>query len=138
MRLTSLKSPIESIEQKALIKWLNLHPILKNYYCKNDNEGPRKKIIRNDKIVPVGLFSAIEMGLRPGVSDLFIYWPTTSYHGLWLEVKRKKKYTPSEMGTETWCAQERFQVQVKSVGYAAEFCFGWEDGKRIIENYLLS
>jgi hypothetical protein len=126
------------MEQKALVKWLNLHPLLKNYFCKNDNEGPRKTIVRDDKVVPVGLYNAMGMGLRPGVSDIFIYWPTKTYHGLWLEVKRKKKYSPSEMNTDTWKAQEVFQMHVKSVGYMAEFCFGWEDGKRIIENYLLS
>ncbi len=78
------------------------------------------------------------MGLRPGVSDLLIYYPTKSFAGLWLEVKRNKKYTTSERSTSTWILQEKFLENVKSIGYAGEFCYGWEDGKRIIEQYLLS
>lgn len=76
------------------------------------------------------------MGLRPGVSDLFIYYPTKTYSGLWLEMKRNKVYTPSERNTATWKAQETFQRKAKEVGYAAHFCYGWEHGKEIIEDYL--
>ncbi len=78
------------------------------------------------------------MGLRPGVSDLLIYWPCNGYHGLWLEVKRNKKYSKSEMSTDTWVAQKEFLECVKSVGYAGKICYGFLGGKRIIEEYLRS
>jgi len=80
------------------------------------------------------------MGLRPGASDLFIYYPNKSKTkaGLWLEVKRNKKYTPSERKTETWIAQEKFIETVKTVGFEGKFCYGWIDGKEIIEAYLSS
>ena len=78
------------------------------------------------------------LGLRPGVSDLFIYHPTSTFHGLWLEIKRAKIYSRSERNTDSWIAQEKFIEVVKSAGYAGEFCFGWVDGKRIIESYLLT
>lgn len=78
------------------------------------------------------------MGLRAGVSDLLIYYPTRSYHGLWIEVKRNKIYTKSEILTATWIAQQEFIDNVKSVGFAGHFCYGWEDAKNIIDNYLLS
>ncbi len=121
--------PTENQEQRSLVNWLIYHPIVRDYFCKNNNEGKRSDIQgRNLKL----------MGLRPGVSDLLIYYPTRSYHGLFLEVKRDKKYTPSERVTETWIAQEKFLDAVKKVGYAGEFCYGWVDGKKIIENYLLS
>lgn len=79
-----------------------------------------------------------ELGLRPGVSDLFIFHPSKNkvYPGLYLEVKRNKNYTTSERTTSTWLEQVKFQERVKGVGYAAYFCYGWEDGKRIIEQYL--
>ncbi|MEK6884836.1 MAG: hypothetical protein AABY22_34710, partial [Nanoarchaeota archaeon] len=88
--------PSEAQEQKALVQWLNYHPILKNLFCKIDNEGSRKTVYKNGNPVNVGLFHAINMGLRPGVSDLFIYCPSNEFNGLWLEVKRKKVYTYSE------------------------------------------
>lgn len=128
----------ESQEQKAIVKWLMYHPILKDFFCKNDNEGARKTVVKQGKVIPVGLFNAFEMGLRPGVSDLFIYYPSIHYHGLWLEIKRNKRYTKSEMSTNSWLAQEKFLETVKSVGFAGFFCYGFEDCKNVIENYLTS
>ncbi len=117
----------EREEQSALVKWMSYHPIIRDFFCKNDNEGKRTPIQgRHLKL----------LGLRPGVSDIFIYYPSGSYHGLWLEMKRNKKYSPSERSTSTWKAQELFQETVKSVGFAAYFCYGWADGKNIIERYL--
>jgi hypothetical protein len=104
-----------------------VHPKLKGFYCKNDNEGKRTP--------KQGAFSK-KMGLLVGVSDLFIFYPTEKYHGLWLEIKRNKKYSKSEMSTPSWIAQENFIRLVKSVGYDAHFVYGWIDGKRIIEEYL--
>jgi hypothetical protein len=121
--------PSESQEQRALVTWLSYHPIVRDFFCKNNNEGKRTEAQgHNLKLI----------GLRPGVSDLLIYWPTKTHPGLWLEVKRNKKYTKSERSTPTWIAQAKFLEQVKSVGFAGEFCYGWEEGKRIVENYLLT
>jgi len=75
-------------------------------------------------------------GLRPGVSDILIYYPVGALHGLWLEIKRNKKYTASERNTHTWLAQEKFHENVKSVGYEAVFCYGFDDSRRIVADYL--
>jgi len=127
--MIKLPIPSENQEQRALVKWLSYHPIVRNFYCKNNNEGKRTE--------QQG-FNLKLMGLRPGVSDILIYYPTNTYHGLFLEVKRNKKYTPSEMKTATWIAQEEFLKLVKSVGYHGAVCYGWEEGKKIIEAYLLT
>ena len=127
--MLKIEIPSENQEQRALVKWLNFHPILKNFYCKCNNEGKRTDVQGwNLKL----------MGLRTGVSDLFIYYPTMAFNGLWLEVKRNKKYTVSERSTNTWKAQEEFIDIVKSVGYQGCMCYGWEDGKKIIDRYLLT
>lgn len=77
------------------------------------------------------------MGLRPGVPDLLIYYPNKiGQHGLWLEMKRNMNYPPSARKGDSWRLQEEFIERVKTVGFAASFCYGWEDGKRIIEAYL--
>lgn len=96
---------------------------------KTNNEGKRSSI-QGHRLK--------KMGLRPGVSDLCIYYPTKTYHGLWLEVKRNKKYTKSEQLTPSWVAQKKFLETVKSVGFAGDFCYGWVEGKEIIERYLLT
>jgi hypothetical protein len=94
-----------------------------------NNEGKR---------TPSQGFNLKLMGLRRGVSDLFIYYPSLSFNGLFLEVKRNKKYSQSEMSTETWILQQEFIDTVTHVGYDAHFCYGWMEGKRIIENYLIT
>lgn len=123
------KIPLEAAEQRALVAWLKYHPVLKNYFCKIPNDGKRS--------VVAGAHSKLE-GLRPGVSDLFIYYPTKTYAGLWLEVKRNMVYPPSAMKTPTWISQEEFKKVVEGVGYSAKTCYGWEDGKNIISVYLQS
>ncbi len=72
-----LSVPSENQEQRALVQWLSYHPIVRNLFCKNNNEGKRTAIQGHNLQL---------MGLRSGVSDLFIYYPTKAYHGLWLEV----------------------------------------------------
>ncbi len=119
----------EAQEHRALVQWLSIHPVLKHFYLKLNNEGKRTVIQgRNLKL----------MGLKPGASDLLIYFPSPkgSYHGLFLEVKRNKRYTKSEMLTPTWLAQLEFLRRVKSVGYEGQMCYGFLDGKRIVEEYL--
>lgn len=111
------------------MEWLRYHPILKDLVIKIDNEGKR---------TPLQGHRLKKMGLRPGASDLFISYPSKSYAGLYLEVKRDKKYTVSEQSTPSWIAQTEFQRKVKSVGFDAHFCYGWLEGKRIVEKYLLS
>lgn len=121
--------PSERLEQLALVKWLGYHQVLKDYFCKNDNEGKR---------TPQQGANLKRLGLRPGVSDILIYYPSKTFHGLWIEMKRNKKYTKSEMNTPTWLSQERFIEAVKSVGYEAKMCYGWEDGVETIERYMRS
>lgn len=122
-------TPSERQEQRFLVQWLSIHAKLKHYYCKIDNEGKRTKSQG---------YNAKLQGLRSGVSDIFIYYPTSTYHGLWLEMKRNKRYTPSERSTLTWKSQEEFIEIVKNIGYAGYFCFGWTNAVEIINNYLLS
>src|SRR5579859_72757 len=79
--------PTESQEQRSLVKWMSYHPIIRNYFLKIDNEGKR---------TPLQGHNAKLMGLLPGAADIFVFMPTLKYHGLFLEVKRNKKYTKSE------------------------------------------
>jgi hypothetical protein len=119
--------PTENQEQRALVNWLSYHPIVRDYFFKINNEAKR---------TPSQGFNLNLMGMRAGVSDLFIYYPTNSFNGLFLEIKRNKNYTKSEMSTKTWIAQEEFIANAKKVGFSAKFCYGWMDGMKIVESYL--
>lgn len=122
-----LTIPTENQEQRLLVKWLGSHPVVKNYFLKVNNEGFRT--------LAQGMHLKL-MGMKAGVSDLFIFYPTKSHHGLWIEMKRKRKYAPSELKTETWVAQEMFLELVKSVGFEGKICYGSEDAKKVIDEYL--
>lgn len=119
--------PTENQEQRWLVKWLSLHPQLKDFFCKNNNEGKRTE---------AQTWNLKLQGLRPGVSDLAIFYPTKKYHGLWLEVKRNMHYPPSARKGESWVNQVIWIEKMKSVGYYGDFCYGWQHGVEIIEEYL--
>ena len=119
--------PSENQEQRWLVKWLSLHPLLKDFFCKNNNEGKRTE---------AQTWNLKLMGLRPGVSDLAIFYPTKTFHGLWLEVKRNMHYPPSARKGESWVNQEIWIERMKSAGYHGDFCYGFEHGIEIIEKYL--
>lgn len=129
MSVKRAEIPTEAQEQRALVSWLSVHPVLKNYFYKNHNEGKR---------TPGQTVNLKRLGLRPGVSDLFIYWPTKTYHGLFLEVKRDMNYPPSARLTDTWVAQESFLETVRKVGFAGCMCYGFDDGREVITKYLAS
>jgi hypothetical protein len=125
----ALPPPTEAQEQRALIRWIKLQPKIKDFIVKLNNEGKRTEGQGwNLKL----------MGMCVGASDLFLAYPMGKYAGLWLEVKRNKRYTLSERSTSTWIEQEKFQQRMKSVGFYAETCYGWQDGAKIIESYLSS
>jgi hypothetical protein len=124
--------PTENAEQRAFVKWLKLHPKLKELIIKLNNEGKRTE---------AQAWNLKLMGLCKGASDLFIPYPVKRandqwYHGLFIEMKRNQNYTPSQRSTDTWIAQESFIKLMKSMGYYAVMCYGWSDAVRVVELYL--
>ncbi len=121
--------PSEYQEQRSLVYWIRTQHQFDGLLVKLNNEGKRSK--------QQGWHLKM-MGMEPGASDLFLAYPTECYSGLWLEVKQNRKYTPSEMATPSFVAQKKFLERMISVGFAGHFCYGWYQGKCIIEDYLLS
>lgn len=129
--LKKLSVLTENQEQRLLVKWLINHPQLSDFFCKINNEGRR---------TAAQTWNLKLLGLRPGVSDLFIPYPSQSrkFAGLWLEVKRDMKYPLSAQKSESWRQQIIWIERMKNIGFHAEMCYGWLNGKEIIERYLLS
>lgn len=130
-KIKKLSIPTEAQEQRWLVKWIKSHPKLHKFVIGSRNEGKRTPAQTNNLKL---------MGMRVGTSDLFLAHPnnTKTKSGLWLEVKRNMKYPPSAMKTDTWMAEEEFLKDMISVGFAGEFCYGFEHGIKIIESYLLT
>lgn len=117
---------LESLEQQALVRWADMtaHP-----------ERPQHKIGRLlFAIQNGGKRSKIEAsimkgeGLRAGVPDLMLAWPTDRYPGLFIEMKTADGRVSPE--------QKDWRGRLLDAGYRHEICRGWLEAKAVIEDYL--
>jgi hypothetical protein len=109
----------ERDEQIKVFNWINLHPELKDLAFSIPNEGKRSLIMGR-------LYK--RMGLRSGTPDIFIPYPTKTYHGLFIELKfGRNKATP---------AQAKFIERLQSYGYYAEVIWGADAAIDCIIRYL--
>lgn len=113
----------EDREQMALVEWMALaYPRESRYLLHVPNGGRRGKLeaIRFQR-----------MGVKPGVPDLLLLWPSGGYHGLALEMK------PTGA---TYCSvrpeQRLWLARLAGVGYRAEIAYGYDQGREVIEKYL--
>ena len=121
--------PLEAQEQEALIRWAQ-------YYNFDDHNRKIHKISDYLFAIPNGGLRDKRtgrrlklQGVKAGASDLFFAYPCNGKHGLFIEMKRQ--------GTgKLTKAQQEFMEQCRSVGYASEVAYGWEEAVRIIEDYL--
>lgn len=79
-------------------------------------------------------------GQRDGVPDLMLPVAMNTgfikcyYHGLFIEMKRREFETRKDGG----CSEEqlRFHLRLRDQGYYVEVCYGWEQARDTILNYL--
>lgn len=108
----------ESQEQKQLIQWCRTDPRLQYlFHIPNESIGGQGWIVRNR-----------QMGVKPGVPDLFYPVPLWGYHGLFIEMKAAK----GRLGTE----QKRWIDVLTAFGYKCVVAKGWEEAKKALEDYL--
>lgn len=110
----------EHQEQVAVINWFRLqHRKYANYLFAIPNGG-----VRN-------IGTAVKLkkeGVLAGVPDLFLMIPMNGYHGLWIEMKVK--------GGLVSDSQKEFMGAATLMGYPAVVCYGFDDAKNAINNYL--
>ena len=114
--------PTEDEEQIWLFSWAELNmgrfPELRLMHH-IPNGGKRSKS-------EAGRFKA--MGVKPGVSDIFLPVARKGYHGLYIELKAKDGRPSRE--------QKDFIADVTEQGYAGTVAYGGEEAARIVEEYL--
>lgn len=118
-----LPEPEEDAEQMALFRWaaysrgrwpeLDLMFHIPNGGKRNKTEAARFK----------------ELGVKAGVSDVFLPVARSGCHGLWIEMKRLYSGKPSKDQLD-W-----IENMIKQ-GYVATVCHGWEQAKDVIEKYM--
>lgn len=67
-------------------------------------------------------------GVKAGVPDLCLPVARGGYHGLYIELKVGKNKTTRK--------QEEWINALRQQGYHVSVCYGWEEAKETIENYL--
>jgi len=111
--------PTEAQEQVAVIRWCDAHPIAREIYATQG--GLRTSIGAARK--------AKAQGMRSGVPDLILDVPAGGYHGLRIELKRRK-------GGKLSAEQHAFGLMMTDRGYRWEMCRGADEAIEVIQDYL--
>lgn len=109
----------ENGEMVALFDWIRTQPALANCSIHIPNE--RKSSPQYGALLK-------RMGVRSGVSDVFIACPKGPYCGMWLEMKYAKgKLTVN---------QKQFLEDMSAQGYYAVCVTGFEAAQAFIQEYM--
>ncbi|MDP2682023.1 MAG: VRR-NUC domain-containing protein [Deltaproteobacteria bacterium] len=113
---------LEHQEQVALITWAELnekkYPPLCNLFASAN--GGKRNIITAVKLK--------KSGVKAGVPDLFLAWPTKKYPGLFIEMKADKNKLSEH--------QKEWHDRLKKAGYAVATCYSWIEARDMIIGYL--
>lgn len=113
--------PTESAEQRAIITWWRLQfPQYRNLLFHIPNGGKRNIVTA---------MNLKKDGVIQGVADLFLSIARAGYHGMYIEMKRRKGGRQSE-------AQKAFQAEVARQGYAYVVAHGADQARQYIREYM--
>jgi len=114
----------EAAEQKALFEWAKLHehtyPALRLMFA-IPNGGSRKG-------GAVEGYHMKQQGVRAGVPDLFLPYPSGRYHGLFIEMKAE--------GGKLQPIQREWLDALNAAEFFATVAFGFEQAKSTVLWYL--
>jgi len=136
MTAIKIKQPTEAQIQKTLIERCSYHPILSRFLIRIKNESNKhsKRVTLKDGKVKYVNFEAIndkKMGVKKGVSDLFLAYPSGGFHGMWIELKRSRLLS----GALTK-EQREWQSAMRELGYKAIVCHREQDAYDELIAYL--
>ena len=95
----------ETAIQQAYFAWVRLHPNPKLRWVHSIPNGARRSITSAQRAKAEGLLS--------GIADVFIPYPTTLYHGRYLEFKTPTgKQSPNQQAFAEWCYQVGYGYDV--------------------------
>jgi len=130
------KSPTEHEEQVFLMEWadreLFKYPQLSLLFAiPNGAKLPYRRVTNKGVAISHERRKMLKEGMRAGVPDLMMAYPSKGFHGLFIEMKRAEKSlsTVSE-------AQRDWITNLCANGYRAEICYGWEAARDVILDYL--
>lgn len=101
--------------QYPALRWLHAIP-----------NGGSRHIVEAGKMVAAGL--------RSGVWDVFLPFPTNQYAGLYVEMKEPKRRNQKNGGLSE--EQLEFGSYAEDKGYFCTVCYTWEEARDVIIKYL--
>ena len=118
-----LPVPTEAQEQTTLFQWAKLMekkwPELQLLHA-IPNGGSRN---------PIEARHMKEQGVKAGIPDIFLPCARGGWHGLYIEMKRRKGGRVSE-------SQREMIDNLRCCGYRVEVCDGWEKARDVITEYM--
>lgn len=115
--------PTEAQEQTTLFQWaaLMIHrwPELRLLHA-IPNGGSRN---------PIEARHLKEQGVKAGIPDIFLPCARGEWHGIYIEMKRRKGGRVSDE------QREMIRLLIEQ-GYKAVVCYGWEEAKNVIVEYM--
>ena len=138
----------EEREQGWLVKWANTQRYAHTTAAGNEIEivlvdyliaSANGAYLSGDQSIRARQWQRLKaMGCRPGASDLMLYVPTTKYHGMSIEMK--KRHDQFRSSTEATMAisltQATYLQQMRTMGYHTAIAYGWVDAAKKICLYL--
>lgn len=125
----------EDQEQIAVVQWASLYCVpntkhrISDYLIAVPNEGRRSPRSGN---------KFRKLGMKAGVSDLFLAYPQNSIHGLWIEMKKQRQHFESERQADNaeTVIQKVWRDRMESIGYMGRVCYGADHAIHTICIYL--
>lgn len=125
LKPSQLPVPSESVEQQNLFRWAAVSAAVRwpkemrmLYHVPNEGKRSRANGARLKA-----------EGLRAGVPDINLDVARGEYHGLRIEMKRRR-------GGRVSPEQTAWLEALREQGYAAVVAYGWEEAADAIEKYL--
>jgi hypothetical protein len=126
-----MRSHIEDAEQINIVNWSKL---IKLPFTNKKIFDHLIHIPNGGKRNPREAARLKRMGVRAGVSDLFLAWPSNGFGGLWIELKApiiKGKPKPTVKPS-----QRNWLDAMQDANYETAIAFGWLEAMSIIKDYL--
>ena len=121
-RVNTAGKASESREQQALFRWWDLYrsryPAALLFAVPN---GGARSAITGARLKAEGVL--------PGVPDVFLAYPASGLHGLFIEMKRAG-------GGRISAAQKIVGALLSRAGYGVAVCHGWQEARDTVIRYM--
>lgn len=80
-----------------------------------------------------------QMGMLDGAADLLLTVARGFFHGMWIEMKKRRELFRSERERErAWREEQRIFCETqRAQGYEYRLCYGFDEAKQAITEYVL-